>query len=926
MRTFLAVVWVLVFFQFIPFVGSSQENKLFSGKFEGTSFPQLVKYIEANSVYRIYYEPQQLDSFTVNLSANNLSLASLLQKIFENTNFRFATDADSHVYITRAVKIQTELPPGLFDSNKTSTDKSPEWNPEAPVLSGATQDRLKIAAENKLYELGIKTSRPLTGNATIAGYVKDIRSGEAIGGATVYTDTPYRSVNTDQYGYYTLNLSKGRHIVHISSAGMKETHRQVQLYSDGKLDIELQEYIASLKTVIVSAEKNSNTRNLQMGTTRLSIKNIRQVPVIFGETDILKVVLALPGVTSTGEASNGFNVRGGSVDQNLILLSDATVYNPNHLFGFFSAFNADVVKGVELYKATIPEKFGGRLSSVLDIALQDGNTKKWSGNAGIGPLTSKFSIGGPLKKEKTTLMVGARTTYSNWLMKFIPDDEYKNSKANFYDANLRIAHTVNQKNSIYLTGYISHDKFSLNVDTTYQYGNMNGNIKWKHNFSNNFSNVLTLGADQYNYSVSGDHNPVTASRLSFRINQLFLRSDFNYTLNNKHQLNFGLNVLKYKLHPGDYEPVGSQSLVLKKELAPEQALETALYIGDKYSLSSKFSVTAGLRYSIFNYFGPQEVRSYVPGLPRDSSSKTGTTVYDKSSIIKTWQAPEIRIGMRYAFNENSSVKLSFNTMQQYIHMLSNTVSISPTDIWKLSDTYIKPQQGAQVSVGYYQNFLSGNIETSVEFYYKKMLNFLDYKSGAHLLMNEHIETDVISTRGKAYGVELLLKKTAGKLNGWISYTYSRTLLQQNDPLAGEKINRGEYYPASFDKPHNANLIGNYRISHRFSVSLNIVYSTGRPITLPIGVFTMGGSSSLLYSDRNKYRIPDYFRADLSCTLEGNHKVKQKLHNSWSFGVYNLTARENPYSVYFTQESGQIKGYQLSIFGTAIPFVTYNIKF
>jgi hypothetical protein len=708
---------------------------------------------------------------------------------------------------------------------------------------------------------------------------------------------------------------------------MKDTRRHIIVYTDGKLDIDMQESIASLKAVIVSAEKRSNTRSLEMGTNRLSIKTIKQVPVVFGEADVMKVILTLPGVTSVGEASNGFNVRGGSTDQNLILFDEATIYNPSHLFGFFSSFNPDVVKGVELYKSAIPEKYGGRLSSVLDVSMPDGNSKKWSGTAGIGPLTSKFVIEGPLKKEKTSLIAGVRTTYSNWLLNILPASSgYSNSKANFYDANLRITHIFDPKNTLYLMGYLSSDQFNLNNDTVYKYGNRNANIKWKHIFNNKSFSLVTAGVDHYQYSVSDDKQPLNAFRLGFNINQTYFRSDFTYSPGNKHVISYGLDAIYYQLHPGSFDPIGKSSLIIKNTVPAEQGLESAVYLGDQYTVSSSFSVSAGIRYSVFNYLGPHTVYDYAPGLPRQTTTQTDSTFYGSGRFIKTYQAPEIRLSARYSLSNEASLKFSFNTLQQYIHMLSNTISISPTDIWKLSDPNIKPQQGRQYSLGYYRNFNTNTIETSIEVYYKQLDNYLDYKSGADLVLNHHIETDVFSTKGKAYGVEFLLKRLTGRLNGWISYTYSRTFLKQDDPLAGEVINKGKYYPASFDKPHNANFIGNYRFSHRYSLSVNVVYSTGRPITLPLAVFNLGGSTGLYYSERNQYRIPDYFRTDISINIDGNHRVKKLSHNSWSAGIYNVTGRQNAYSVYFTQENGAIKGYKLSIFGTLIPFVTYNIKF
>jgi hypothetical protein len=647
---------------------------------------------------------------------------------------------------------------------------------------------------------------------------------------------------------------------------------------------------------------------------------------VFGETDVLRVVLTLPGVTSVGEASTGFNVRGGAADQNLILFSDATIYNPSHLFGFFSAFNPDVVKGVELFKSGIPEKYGGRLSSVLDVTTRDGNSKKISGVGGLGLLTSKITVEGPLVKGKTTFIVGGRTTYSNWLLKKVPNEAYKNSKASFYDVDLHINHAINAKNNLYLTGYISNDRFNFRNDTTYSYGNRNANLKWKHIFNNKFYSVFTGGYDHYAYSITGSKASINAYRLAFSINQAHFRADFNATPNNKHALNFGINTIHYNLRPGSFKPAGVQSLVVPDVLPSERGLESAVYAGDRFNITPKLSVNAGLRYSLFNYLGPQAVYNYAPGIPKETTTIRDTAFYKSGRVIKTYHGPEYRLAVRYSLTSNASLKGSFNSLRQYIHTISNTTAISPTDIYKLSDPNIRPQEGYQASVGYYQNFKSNTIETSVELYYKRMRHYLDYKSGATLLMNHYIETDVINTRGKAYGAELLLKKTSGKINGWVSYTYSRTLLQQDDPLAGETINHGNYYPANFDKPHNVNFIANYRFSHRFSISLNVIYNTGRPITLPLAVFDLGGAQRLYYSQRNQYRIPDYFRTDLSMNVEGNHKIKQLTHNSWSFGVYNLTGRQNAYSVYFVQQGGAIKGYKLSIFGTVIPFVTYNFRF
>jgi hypothetical protein len=524
------------------------------------------------------------------------------------------------------------------------------------------------------------------------------------------------------------------------------------------------------------------------------------------------------------------------------------------------------------------------------------------------------------------VIAGFRTTYSDWLLHQLPASSYNNSTAGFYDGSVHVTHTINAKNTLYLMGYMSSDKFTFDGDTSYAYSNANANLRWKHNFSDKSYAVFTTGIDHYQYSVASTKVRVNAYKLSFEMNQVYFRADFNYIPNNKHTITYGLNTAYYQLHPGDLSPDGSKSLVVPNSLPREQALESAVYLGDQYTVSEKFSVNEGIRYNVYNYLGPATVYEYVPGLPRTTYRITDSVSYPKGKIIKTYAIPDIRISARYALDNSASIKFSFNTMSQYIHVISNTTNISPTDIWKLSDPNIKPQQGQQISLGYYKNFNANSIETSVEIYYKRMQDYLDYKNGANLMLNHHLETDVFETEGKAYGIEFLIRKTAGKLNGWISYTYSRTFLRQDDPLAGQLVNGGNYYPASFDKPNMVNFIGNYRFSHRYSASLNIIYSTGRPITLPIGVVHEGGTTVPIYSDRNQYRIPDYFRTDISINMEGNSKKDQTFHNSWSVGVYNLTGRQNVYSVYFVQENGQVKGYQLSIFGTLIPFITYNVRF
>ena len=925
----------------VPSALSAQKNKdhLVSGDFIEMRCDSFLLALEQQTGLHFYYDTTQVDSLTITLSVKDQPLEKVLDSVFDRTNIYFAMDARGNVFFTKGYALDTRVPGLLAVAADTSggshqvvrrkghlSTGSLEQSGSAGAAEGEATSLQETILQNKLLEVGDRSKRSAAGNATVVGYIRDAKTGEPIVGASVYIEVPRRiGTATDQYGYFALSIPKGRHVFYVQSIGMTDTRRQVLVNSDGRLNIDLHGRVLSLRNVVISSEKASNVRSLEMGVQKLDIKAIKQVPVVFGEPDVLRVVLMLPGVKSVGESSTGLNVRGGSADQNLILFNDATIYNPSHFFGLFSAFNPEVVKDVELYKSSVPARYGGRLSSVLDITSREGNKRQISGSAGIGVLTSRLNLEGPLVKDKSSFILGARTTYADWLLNLLPA-QYKNSRASFYDVNLGITHAINKHNTLFLTGYLSSDHFNLNSDTTYSYGNKNISLKWKHIYNNKLNMEISTGYDRYQYSISSSNNPVTASRLGFDINQYYLMPHFNYYLSAKHTLQFGLSSIYYKLHPGMYTPIGKGSLTVADTLQKEQALESALYLSDEYKITSSFSVEAGIRYSVFNSLGPSTVNNYAPGLPLTTENITGTTVYSKGKFIKTYQGPEYRISARYALSENTSLKASFNTERQYIHMLSNTTAMAPTDIWKLSDAHIQPTSGDMYSLGLYQNFSNNTIETSVEVYYRNIDNYLDYKDGAVLIMNHHIETDVMTDKGKAYGVELLIKKQTGKLNGWFSYTYSRTLLKMDDPLAGQVVNEGKFYPASYDEPHDVNLVGNYRVSHRFSVSLNSVYNTGRPITLPIGVFYYAGSERALYSDRNQYRIPDYFRTDLAMNIEGNHKVHQKTHNSWTIGVYNLTGRQNPYSVYFVSQNGVVNGYKLSIFGSAIPYINFNIRF
>ncbi|MGZ3765867.1 MAG: carboxypeptidase-like regulatory domain-containing protein, partial [Mucilaginibacter sp.] len=557
-------------------------DKLIDVDFKQAGITEIVSDLRTKTGYHFYYDPVQFDSLRVTLSLTQKSLANVLDKVFENSRYHYVITDDQEVILTRNWQINTDLASGFFNG------KQEQVNPGASIsdLSSSTEQKktTEATSENKLYTIGSPSNSNKPGNVTLAGYIRNINSGEAISGASIYEPVSHTGISTNQFGYYSINLPRGQHTLIVKAAAMKDTRRKIALYTNGELNIEMQEQIISLKEVKISAEKVANVRSVEMGVSKLDIKSIKQIPAVFGEADVLRVVLTLPGVQTVGEASTGFNVRGGSADQNLILLNGSTIYNPSHFFGFFSAFDPDIIQDIELYKSSIPEKFGGRLSSVLDITEREGNNKKFTGTAGIGLLTSRFNIEGPIDKNKTSFIFGARTTYADWLLKALPS-AYKNSSASFYDINLNISHHIDDKNTLFLSTYLSNDGFKLNSDTTYKYGNRNASLKWKHNFSNKLFSVIMGGYDYYQYSITSNVNPVDAYRFNFDINQINFKTDFTYYLNSKHTISFGVNSIRYKIDPGSNQPYSASSQVTPVIVPAEQALESSLYLGDKYDIT-----------------------------------------------------------------------------------------------------------------------------------------------------------------------------------------------------------------------------------------------------------------------------------------------------------------------------------------------------
>jgi len=909
MKKSLPILLILMFSGFSVFAQQHVTVRLL-----GQPMADLFEAIEKQTNYRIYCAPEVSDSLTVSVDETNADPLALIRKTLQNTSFQLSVFQNT-VYIIKNRALLTALPESFYRKSAVTTDNSlPQFERET-----------KASSETLIYAIG-NPNAPSTTDVVMTGVVTNFKTGETMPGVTLLLEDPLIGTTTDAFGFYSLRLPSGRRELIIRSVGMKDSKRQLMLFSDGKLDIELEEQIYSLSEVSILADKIDNIRSVSGGMERLQMKTIKNIPTVLGEADILRIVMTLPGVKSAGEVSSGFNVRGGATDQNLILYNDGTIYSPTHMFGLFSTFNPDIVDNMELYKSGIPAKYGGRISSVLDISSKDGNRKKFQGAASIGLLTSRLTLEGPLFKGKGSFIVGGRTTYSDWLLGMIPEKSgYNNGTAGFYDLNGSVNYRINENNSVYLTGYYSRDRFSFTDMDQFAYQNANISAKWRHIFNPQFTSTYVVGYDHYSYNNKDITDVFNAYQLDYEINQFFGKADFSYYLNNEHTLNAGFNTILYNLSPGNYLPAHPLSIIKEEKLITEKSLESAAYLSDQWEISPELTVSAGVRYSLFNVLGPRVFNVYSQEYLLPSLATVQRTDSAGNGMLKTWHGPEFRFSLRYILDDNTSVKAGVNTMRQYIHKVSNTSVMSPTDTWKLSDISIRPQTGTQYVVGLFRNFAKNTVETSVKAYFKTMKNYLDYRGGAELLMNPHLETEVAGVKGKAYGVEVMAKKTQGKLNGWVSYTWSRALLHRHEELSSSS-NSNNWYPADFDKPHEVKFVGNFKLTHRYSFSLNCDYSTGRPITLPKSKYWLERTPYVYFSERNKYRIPDFFRIDISFNIEAGHHLTKLTHGYFNIGVYNVTGRKNAYSVYFISEGNNIQGYQMSIFGVPIPYASYNIKF
>jgi hypothetical protein len=753
-------------------------------------------------------------------------------------------------------------------------------------------------------------------SATISGFIRDAKTGETLTGAVIYPkENPTIGITSNSYGYFSLTLPVGKYSLIVQFLGYKTITVPLELKENMKMNFDMDEESIALKEITVLGEKN-NTNVVQSELiSKIDVKEIQNIPVILGEKDILKTIQLLPGVTPAGEGNAGFYVRGGGVDQNLILLDEAPVYNPSHLLGFFSTFNSDAIKDITLYKGGFPAEYGGRLSSVVDIKMNEGNNKEYHVSGGIGLIASRLSIEGPIVKDKGSFMIAARRTYADLFLKLLPrhgpDSIASKSTLYFYDLNMKANYEFSEKDRIYFSCYFGRDNFNLGGTVGLNWGNVTATARWNHIINDKlFSNTsLIYSKYSYNFNVVVGNN--TMNVIS-EIQDWNLKEDLHYYLNSNNTIKFGFNSIYHTFVPSK---VDSTVIFHVRSVDNRYALENALYISNDQTFSPHLKATYGLRYSIFSSIGPGTVYTYD-----QVADVVDSVTYPKGKIFGTFGGFEPRLLVNYIINDSSSVKISYARTRQYIHLLSNTTSTTPFDLWVPSNINIKPEIADQYTLGYFRNFSNNMYETSVEVYYKTLQNQIDYRNGANLILNSKVESQLVFGKGWGYGVEFLIRKKYGKLTGWISYTLSRAKRKFPD------INDGNTFLAKQDRPNNIAIVGMYELSPKLTFSATWIFISGNPVTFPSGRYYVDGNIVPYYTERNGYRMPDYHRLDIGLTWQ--RKKTARFESNWNFSIYNVYARENAYAINFQQDPNdptKMQAVQLSLF-RFVPAITYNFKF
>ncbi|MBK7870526.1 MAG: carboxypeptidase-like regulatory domain-containing protein [Saprospiraceae bacterium] len=890
----------------IPYLLNAQAVKdiKINARIEQQSLQNILTRIEQSHPVRFYFKTEELPKMPYTIAFQDAGLEEVMQKLLETTTLGFFIYRDYAVIIAPRDVVSEVYSANYYLALEQSLNKEEEEKPQQRILTVGDISKLKPS-----------------GRAKVTGTVRSKETREEVIGATVLVTNLNQGTATDADGKFQLDLPTGTHELLLQFVGNADLRQQIQVFSDGDIILQMESAAVNLDEVIVGAQApDANVENVQIGVTRLDLKSINKLPSFLGEVDVIKSLLLSPGVSTIGEGAVGFNVRGGEVDQNLVLQDEGFIFNASHALGFFSTFHSDLISNVTLYKGIIPAQYGGRLASVLDVEMRDGNFDRFKVKASVGPVSGRISLEGPVIPKKSSFIAGFRSSYSDWILRAVNNLEVRNSSVFFYDANLRYTHRLNDKNTIILSGYASQDEFTYNQEFGFDYRTLSGQAIHKRIFSDQLFSQLSANFSRYE-STQYDFTDIDAARLDNNIAYFKAQEHLTYTPSEDLQLDAGLSAIYYITEPGERNPHGDLSRIFAKTLEKERGLESAAFLNAEWSASAAFQISGGLRLGLYQFLGEKTVFEYAnPDFP-NIEEIIDTNFYNKGKVIASYASVEPRLSARYRLSPNISIKAGYSRTAQFINQIFNSDSPTPTSQFQLSTNYIEPTRSHNVSLGYFQNFKENLWETSLEIYGRSIDQLFDYKDFAELAVNEHIETELLSGVGRAYGMELSIKKNKGLFNGFLSYTMSRTERKI------EGINSGNWYPSNFDKPHDVSLVLNYQYNQRHTFTMNFTYGTGRPTTPPLGGYrTPNGLPVPIYTERNALRIPDYHRLDLAYTIGKGYKKDKKFKTSWTVSLYNVYGRKNAFSVFFTQTPfTSAQANQLSILGSIFPAITFNLE-
>lgn len=899
----LTVLVVNVFYQHFLFCQTSEGVRA-TVDFKNQTVSEVVDYFEKTSGLRFFYSVSEgLEAKRVSGSFKDQPVKKILETLL----------------IPQGIQV-IDFDPDIFILTTSVTARGAE-------LSNYFLIKEKLNREYKpnALTIGQVDAMSRSGQAVLRGRIQNGADDTPIAQAQIRIDTIVHF--SDSLGQFKMEIPIGWHTLWVESNDYLNIQQELKVYGDGSLILSMYQNSIELPELIIGAEAGRKIENAQAGVAELSLKEIKRLPALFGEADVLKTLLTLPGVSNTGEVGGGYHVRGGNIDQNLIQQDGVAYLNPTHVLGLFSAFNADAIKAVTLYKGHIPAQFGGRASSVLDIKLKDPDLEKWAIHGGIGPISSKLFVEGPLIKDKTSILISNRMTYSSWVLKLVRDPNLKDSRANFYDLNAKLYHRFRPGSSLSISAYSSQDKFRYARDFGYGWQTQSVVTTWLHQIR---PQLILQATAMWNTNKNEfeDQDNTLEYRIENGLTYYKSRFNLSWQPSTAHSIQVGLEGIKYEPKSEVYDVIKEETSGTHEVYPKSRGQEGAIYLQDEVRLSSMLNLSIGYRHSFFRHTGPEVLAIYQAQKPRTKANVLETKSFGKGRTIKAFQGPEPRISLAYKFNESSSLKWSYNRLNQYIHLISNTAAATPVDIWQLSNFHLSPQRADNFSIGYYKNFRNNHWETSVEVYYKKSTDLLEYKDFARLLKNDRLETELFAVEGKSYGAEFFIKTTQNNPSGYISYTLNKSLRRSPGIFPDEVINHGEWYASNFDKPHTLNAVLDWQIRKTMSWSFNFVYNSGRPATAPVADFYLGeGGVFLDYSERNVYRIPDYHRLDVSFTLTRGAIRSSKKKGSLTFSVYNIYSRRNAFSIFYRRNNNEpLVAYKLSVLGSALPSITYNFQF